>query len=81
MADDENKPEQNNEQPPEEAPEECQPEKNPDVEDPRLYSPLIQSDNPALKERGAEENPHSGDDEKSEGTNQVPETDQEPEDK
>jgi len=55
MADDEQKPEQKNEQPTETAPEECQPENNPDVEDPRLFSPLIQSDNPALKERSVEE--------------------------
>ncbi len=58
MVEDENKQEQEEERLPETAPEECQPEKNPDAEDPRLYSPLIESDNPALKERSAEETPH-----------------------
>lgn len=30
-------------------------ENNPDIEDPRLYSPLLDSSAPALKERAAEE--------------------------
>lgn len=37
-------------------------EHNPDIEDPRLYSPLLDSSAPALKERTAEE-PHEQEEE------------------